>query len=220
MAIIDANAPDVGGGANRVDGYQYGLLLNRNGKRFVNEGEDARAHTYAKFGRAIFQQPDHRAYIVLDAGKQKLARSTGPSDPYEGETLGGLFDQFDIDSSAAINTIREFNQACNPGKFDPETLDDNSAEVDPPKSNWAIPVDTPPYYAYAVTGGITFGFGGVEITPDAEVVDNRGYVMPGFYAVGNATGGLFYHNYPGGTGLTNGAVYGKIAAESANEYLD
>lgn len=220
MAIIDANAPNVGGGANRVDGYQYGLLLNRNGERFVDEGEDARAHTYAKFGREIFRQPDHRAYIVLDADKRELARATGPSEPYESDTLDGLFDQFDIDSGTAIDTIQAFNRACNPGKFDPEVLDGNSAAVDPPKSNWAIPIDASPYYAYPVTGGITFGFGGVEITPNAEVVDDRGHVMPGFYAAGNATGGLFYDNYPGGTGLTNGAVYGKIAAESASKYLE
>jgi tricarballylate dehydrogenase len=221
MAIIDANAPDVGGGANRVDGYQYGLVLNVDGERFLNEGEDARAHTYAKFGRRIFEQPDHLAYIVLDSDKQALARATGPTEPFEADTLAGLFKQLELDDETALETVERFNAACDPGAFDPDSLDGNAAtDVDPPKSNWATPLDDPPYYAYPVTGGITFGFGGVAITPDAEVVDGRGHVIPGFYAAGNATGGLFYDNYPGGTGLTNAAVFGKTAAERADAYLD
>jgi tricarballylate dehydrogenase len=219
MAIIDANAPDVGGGANRVDGYQYGVILNVNGERFVDEGEDARAHTYAKFGREIFNQPDHLSYIVLDNNMSKLVRATGPSDPYTAETLPALFEQLDIDMERALETVEQFNKACNPDTFDPDVLDRNNAEVSPPKSNWAVPLEEPPYYAYAVTGGITFSFGGVEITPDAEVRDGRGHVIPGFYAAGNATGGLFYDNYPGGTGLMNAAVFGKIAAEQAGEYV-
>ena len=89
----------------------------------------------------------------------------------------------------------------------------------PPKSNWAIPIDDPPYYAYEVTGGITFAFGGVDISPDARVLDGRERVIPGLYAAGNSTGGLFFDNYPGGTGLTNAAVFGKLAAEHASQYL-
>ena len=221
MAIIDANAPDVDGGANRVDGYQYGLIINVNGERFVDEGEDARAHTYAKFGRRIFQEPEHLAYIILDADKNKLARATGPTDPYQAETIEALVEQLDVDAETAVETVEVFNDACDPGEFDPHKLDGNEAtDVEPPKSNWATPLDEPPFYAYPVTGGITFGFGGVRITTDAEVKDDRGSVIPGFYAAGNATGDLFYDNYPGGTGLMNAAVYGKIAAEQAASYVD
>jgi len=220
MAIIDANAPDVGGGANRVDGYQYGLILNVDGERFVDEGEDARAHTYAKFGREIFTQPEHLAYIVLDTETNELARATGPTEPYEADTIRGLVEQLDLDTDTAVETIEAFNDACPPGEFDPHTLDGNEAAgVDPPKSNWARPLEEPPFYAYPVTGGITFGFGGVRITTDAEVRDGRGSIIPGLYAAGNATGDLFYDNYPGGTGLMNAAVYGKIAAEQANRYV-
>jgi tricarballylate dehydrogenase len=220
MAIIDANAPDVGGGANRVDGYQYGLILNVNGERFVDEGEDARAHTYAKFGRKIFKQSDHRGYIILDASKQELARATGPTEPYSAETVSKLLAQLDINEETARRTIEAYNDACDPGEFCPDSLDGNSAtDIDPPKSNWATPLSESPFYAYPVTGGITFGFGGVHITTSAEVLDDRGSVIPGFYAAGNATGDLFYDNYPGGTGLMNAAVYGKIAAEQATEYV-
>lgn len=230
MALIDANAPDFGGGANRVDGYQYGVILDRDGTRFVDEGEDARAHTYAKFGRAIFERPDHRAYVVLDAKTHDLVRATGPTDPVVADDLGELFASVEIDAERARETVREFNDACiseddsdadaQVEGFDPHVLDGASAtDLRPPKSNWALPIDEPPYYAYPVTGGITFSFGGVSITPDAEVCDTRGRVIPGFYAAGNSTGGLFYDNYPGGTGLTNAAVYGKIAAERADAYL-
>lgn len=225
MALIDADSPDVEGGANRVDGYQYGVIVNDNGNRFVNEGEDARAHTYAKFGRRIFEEPNHQAYIVLDSKTHDLVRATGPSEPITADTLELLLEEVGCNSpTQAAATIRDFNNACEDDSvidsFDPHTLDDNNTDgVAPPKSNWALPIETPPFYAYAVTGGITFSFGGVEITTDAEVVDTRGATIPGFYAAGNSTGGLFYDNYPGGTAQMNAAVYGKIAAETATEYL-
>lgn len=221
MALIDANAPDFEGGANRVDGYQYGVILNVNGNRFVDEGEDARAHTYAKFGQRIFEEPEHRAYIVVDSEvNEELVRATGPSEPTKAESLDGLLAEIDVETEQALDTVRAFNAACDPGEFDPHTLDGNRAELPLPKSNWAIPIDDPPYYAYEVTGGITFAFGGVRITPDAQVLDGRERVIPGLYAAGNSTGGLFFDNYPGGTGLMNAAVYGKLAAEHADEYLD
>jgi len=216
MAIIDANAPDTGGGANRVDGYQYGLILNTDGERFVNEGEDARAHTYAKFGREIFKQPQSLGYILVDSDKQTHVRDTGPTEPITGDTLTELLEKLDLDTSQALDTIRTYNDACDPDEFDPDRLDGNAAtDISPRKSNWATPLAEPPYYAYAVTGGITFGFGGVAITPNAEVKNGRGGVISGLYAAGNSTGELFYDNYPGGTGLTNGAVYGVLAVEHA-----
>lgn len=221
MALIDAESPDFEGGANRVDGYQYGVIINDHGKRFVDEGEDARAHTYAKFGRLIFEEPNHVAYIILDSKTHDLVRATGPSDPIEAHDLTTLLSDIGCNKyETGVETIREFNAACDPNTFDPDILDGNSAEsITPSKSNWAVPINEPPYYAYAVTGGITFSFGGVQINTDAEVIDTYDSVIPGFYAAGNSTGGLFYDNYPGGTAQTNAAVYGKLAAESADSYL-
>jgi tricarballylate dehydrogenase len=220
MALIDANSPDVEGGANRVDGYQFGLLLNLDGERFVDEGEDARAHTYAKFGRRIFEQPNHRAYIVLDSQAHDLVRATGPSDPFTADSIESLLSELDIDDETAMETVEAYNEACDPDEFQPEVLDGNDAtDISPQKSNWAIGLAEPPYYAYPVTGGITFSFGGVAINTEAEVLDRRERVIPGLYAAGNSTGGLFFNNYPGGTGLMNAAVYGKIAAENAAEYV-
>ncbi|MGQ3413842.1 FAD-dependent tricarballylate dehydrogenase TcuA [Natrinema sp. LN54] len=221
MALIDAASPDVAGGANRVDGYQYGVIVNDEGERFVDEGQDARAHTYAKFGRLIFEEPNHVAYIVVDSKVHDLLRATGPSDPIVADDLSDLLEEVGCsDLETAVATIEEYNAACDPDAFEPEVLDGNEAtSVTPPKTNWALPIDKPPYYAYAVTGGITFSFGGVRTNTDAEVVDSRGEMIPGLYAAGNSTGGLFFDNYPGGTGQMNAAVYGKTAAESANEYI-
>jgi tricarballylate dehydrogenase len=216
MALIDSEAPEFEGGANRVDGYQYGVIVNREGERFLDEGEDARAHTYAKFGRRIFEEPGNEAFIVIDSPLRDHMRATGPSDdPVQADTLLELMEKLGCEKpETAVETIEEFNAACEPGEFDPDSLDGNEATgVEPEKSNWALPIDEPPFYGYTVTGGITFAFGGVQITPSAEVVDTRGSVIEGLYAAGNSTGDLFFDNYPGGTGLMNAAVFGKIAAE-------
>ncbi|MFB6157377.1 MAG: FAD-dependent tricarballylate dehydrogenase TcuA [Haloferacaceae archaeon] len=222
MAVIDVASPDVEGGITRIDGYQYGVLLNHDGERFVDEGEDARAHTYAKFGRRIFEQPYHEAFIVVDSKTVDDVAHMGPSRPVTADSLEALIRRLDIERvDRAVETLESFNAACDPGAYDPDVLDGNATEgIDPPKSNWALPIDDPPFTGYPVTGGMTFGFGGVAITPDARVLDTRDEPLPGLFAAGNATGGLFYDNYPGGTGLTNAAVFGRVAAESAVEYLE
>jgi tricarballylate dehydrogenase len=220
MALIDAAAPAVEGGTNRIDGYQYGLLLNHDGERFVDEGEDARAHTYAKFGREIFEQPGREAFILVDAKTIDEVDATGPSDPVVGDDPLAVLDELGCERpDAAAATVEAYNAACDPGTFDPQVLDGNAtAGVEPPKSNWALPVDDPPFYGYAVTGGITFAFGGVATTTEGRVLDTREREIPGLYAAGNSVGGLFYDNYPGGTGLTNAAVFGRLAGADAAAY--
>ncbi|MFB6170073.1 MAG: FAD-dependent tricarballylate dehydrogenase TcuA [Haloarculaceae archaeon] len=221
MAIIDAGSPDVEGGITRIDGYQYGLIVNHDGERFVDEGEDARAHTYAKFGRRIFEQPYHEAFIIVDSKVVDDVAHMGPSREVTGDSIEELARRLDIENvERTVETVEEYNAACDPGEYRPNELDGNRTEgLDLPKSNWALPLDDPPYTGYPVTGGMTFGFGGVAITPEAEVLDTRDETIPGLFAAGNSTGGLFYYNYPGGTGLTNAAVFGKVAAESAVDYV-
>jgi tricarballylate dehydrogenase len=225
MALIDAGSPDVEGGITRIDGYQYGLILNHDGERFVDEGEDSRAHTYAKFGRRIFEQPFHEAFIVVDSKVVDDVAHMGPSRAITADSIEALVRRLDIENvDQAVETVEAFNAACDPEapeRYDPNRLDGNSAEtVEPPKSNWALALDEPPFTGYPVTGGMTFAFGGVAITPEAEVLDTTDTVIPGLYAAGNSTGGLFYHNYPGGTGLTNAAVFGRIAGENAATYVE
>ena len=222
MTVIDAGSPEVEGGQTLVSGYQYGVILNHDGERFVDEGEDTRAHTYAKFGRLTFEQPYHEAFVIQDARTDEFVLHTGPTDPITADSIDELLVRLDVENpERAAETVREYNQACEPDpEFDPQVLDGNRATgISPPKSNWAVPLEEPPFVGYPVTGGITFAFGGLGQTTEAEVLDTSDRAIPGLYAAGNSTGGLFYDNYPGGTGLTNAAVYGRIAGENAAAYV-
>jgi tricarballylate dehydrogenase len=112
--------------------------------------------------------------------------------------------------------VAEFNGAVQPGEFNPASKDGKStAGLNPPKSNWALPLDTPPYTVYPVTCGITFTYGGIAIDSHARVLDRSDKPISGLYATGEITGGFFYHNYPGGAGLMRGAVFGRLAGMHA-----
>lgn len=221
MTVIDAGSPDVEGGQTLVSGYQYGIILNHDGERIVDEGEDSRAHTYAKFGRRVFEERYHEAFVVLDETMDEYVLHTGPTNPVTASSIDELVARLDIENQErAVETFHEYNEACDPTQpFTPEVLDGNRATgIEPEKSNWAIPLDEGALVGYPITGGITFSFGGLGQTTDAEVLDTRHEPIPGLYAAGNATGGLFFNNYPGGTGLTNALVFGKIAGENAAAY--
>jgi tricarballylate dehydrogenase len=134
----------------------------------------------------------------------------------EANTLEELAQKLEISPSGLVKTVKEFNAACQPGEYNPAILDGKSTKgITPPKSNWALPIDEPPFHGYAVTCGITFSFGGLRISPSSQVINTDGEAIPGLYAAGELVGGIFYFNYPGGSGLTNGAVFGKIAGASA-----
>jgi tricarballylate dehydrogenase len=134
----------------------------------------------------------------------------------EADTIEDLARKLEIDVEGLVRTVREFNAAVQSGTYNPAIKDGKSTRgITPPKSNWALPIDTPPYVGFAVTTGITFTFGGLHITTDGEVLDNESRVIPGLFAAGELVGGLFYNNYPGGAGLMAGAVFGRIAGRSA-----
>ncbi|MFB6069470.1 MAG: FAD-dependent tricarballylate dehydrogenase TcuA [Halanaeroarchaeum sp.] len=216
QVMNDAAAPRVEGGRARINGYQYGVILNRRGERFVDEGEDFLLKTYAKFGQAVYDQPDQEAYVVFDASIDDYVVSQIDSEPVEASTLERLLDELDVDTSAALETLEAFNGAADSEtEFDPHELDGKSADLPLPKSNWAVPLDDPPYKCFPVKSAITFAFGGLDITTDAEVLDTRGERIPGLWAVGNSTAAFFYGNYPGGSALTRGATYGRRAGENA-----
>ena len=121
-----------------------------------------------------------------------------------------------MDRPAGHRALDEYNAAVEAGPFDPTVKDGlRTKGLDLPKSNWAQPLDTPPFVAYPVTGGITFTFGGVRINDRAQVMNTAWAPIPGLYACGEMVGGLFHGNYPGGTGLMSGAVFGRIAGASA-----
>jgi tricarballylate dehydrogenase len=196
-------------------------MINARGERFVDEGADFRNYTYAKYGRVILEQPGQFAWQVFDRKVTHLLR-----DEYRirqvtkatADSLEELAQKLeDADPETFLRTVKEFNAAVRTDiPFDPAVKDGRRTEgLEIPKSNWANPIDEPPFEAYAVTCGVTFTFGGLRIDCDAQVLDSDDAPIPCLYAAGELVGGLFYFNYPGGTGLTSGAVFGRIAGASA-----
>ncbi len=185
----------------------------------MDEGADLRNYTYAKYGREIMNQPRRAAFQIFDGKVKHLLRdeySIAQCTMAEANSLEELAGALDIDPGGLMETVAGFNGAVQAGEFDPTRLDGKgTAGISPPKSNWALPIDTPPYLGYAVTCGITFTFGGLRINEQGQVLSTEGTAVRGLYAAGELVGGLFYHNYPGGAGLMAGSVFGRIAGASA-----
>jgi tricarballylate dehydrogenase len=196
-------------------------MVNARGERFVDEGADFRNYTYAKYGHEVLHQPEQFAWQIFDDKVVHLLR-----DEYrirevtkvQASTLEELAYKLDgVDPDGFLRMISEYNAAVQVDvPFNP-TIKDGRGTVGlaVPKTNWANRLDTPPFVAFQITCGVTFTFGGLNITPQTEVLDAAGAPIPGLYAAGELVGGLFYFNYPGGTGLTSGAVFGKIAGTQA-----
>lgn len=199
--------------------YPIGIMVNTEAERFVDEGADYRNLTYAKYGAEIMKQPQRTAIQIFDQQTVHMLR-----DEYrikqvtkaESDTIAGLAEQLGLDPEKLEKTVSEFNAACGDEPYNPAILDGKSTRgITPPKSNWALPINKPPYVAFVTTTGITFTFGGLKINTKGEVQDMTDNSIPGLYAAGELVGGLFYENYPGGTGLMSGSVFGKLAGESA-----
>lgn len=221
----ERNAPEFGdlavGDAFQKHSYPFAIMLNSNGQRFVDEGADFRNYTYAKYGRIILEQPGQFAWQIFDRKTLHLLR-----DEYRikqvtkvtANTLEDLVSKLeDVDSEQALKEIRIYNTAVDTSAAFNPNIKDGRRTLGLPinKSNWANTIDEPPFEAYAVTCGITFTFGGLKIDADARVLSIDAAPIPGLYAAGELVGELFYFNYPGGTGLTSGAVFGKIAGANA-----
>lgn len=221
----DRNAPEFGdlavGDGFQKHSYPWGIMVNANGERFVDEGADFRNYTYAKYGAVILRQPGQFAWQIFDRKVTHLLRDEYRIRQVTKETADSLEALVakldDVNAQRALDTIHAYNAAVRTDvPFDPNVKDGRGTRgLAVPKSNWANTIDEPPFEAYAVSCGITFTFGGLRITTDAQVVDTDGRPMPGLYAAGELVGGLFYFNYPGGTGLMSGAVFGRIAGTSA-----
>ncbi|MCZ6888236.1 MAG: FAD-dependent tricarballylate dehydrogenase TcuA [Gammaproteobacteria bacterium] len=221
----DMNAPEYGdldvGDNFQKHSYPFGILVNANGERFVDEGADFRNYTYAKYGREVLAQPGQFAWQVFDAKVQHLLR-----DEYRirqvtkasGNTLAELAAKLEgVDADAFVKTVTAYNAAVDTvTPFDPTVKDGRGTTgLAIPKSNWANVLDTPPFDAYGITCGVTFTFGGLHVDHDTRVISEEGAPIEGLYAAGELVGGLFYFNYPGGTGLTSGAVFGRTAGRNA-----
>jgi tricarballylate dehydrogenase len=220
----DLNAPWHGdrkvGDNFQKHSYPLGLIVNLEGRRFVDEGADFRNYTYVKYGRAVLGQPRRTAFQIFDQKVIDILREEyriREVTKAEASTVEELARKLEIDVEGFATTVREFNAAVmKEVPFNPAVKDGRGTRgITPPKSNWAQPLDTPPYVGFAVTTGITFTFGGLKITERGEVVDCEQRTIPGLYAAGELVGGLFYHNYPGGAGLMAGSVLGRLAGRSA-----
>ncbi|HTX82204.1 MAG TPA: FAD-dependent tricarballylate dehydrogenase TcuA [Streptosporangiaceae bacterium] len=221
----DLNAPEFGdltvGDGFQKHSYPLGIVVNALGKRFLDEGADFRNYTYAMYGRRVLEQPDQVAWQIFDAKVEPLLREEyriRQVTRSSGSSLAELAGKLDgIDASAFVAEVEAYNAAVDQSvPFDPNVKDGRAARgLAVPKSNWANTLDTPPFQAFAVTCGLTYTFGGLRIDNSAQVLDTDLDPIPGLYAAGELVGGLFYFNYPGGSGLTNGAVFGRIAGAGA-----
>jgi len=204
--------------SNRLS-YLYGVMVNRQGHRFLDEGLDVQFLTYAKYGRIILNQPGGMAFQFFDQKTVDLLEPRySTSEPVVAETLEELVGKLDFDDwDQALKTLEAYNAAAGePGGFDPTKKDGLSTSgLDIEKTNWAVRLDDPPFHAYSVTGGITFTFGGLKIDADAKVIGDGGQPIPGLYTCGEMVGGLFHDNYGAGSGLVSGATFGRIAGRSA-----
>jgi len=221
----EMNAPEFGdlavGDQFQKHSYPFAIMVNATGKRFVDEGADFRNYTYAKYGRVILEQPGQFAWQIFDQKVKHLQR-----DEYRirqitkvtANTIEELAGKLEgVNAGEFVKTIAEWNKAVRQDiPFDPNVKDGRRTEgLAINKSNWANTVDQPPYEGYAVTCGITFTFGGLRVNTDCEVLNTDYQPIRGLYAAGELVGGIFYFNYPGGSGLCSGAVFGKIAGTSA-----
>lgn len=204
--------------------YLFGVMLNAHGNRFVDEGADFRNYTYAQYGKAVLEQPDNLAWQIFDARVDHLLYSeykTADASFAEADSLPELVQKLvGVNPEKALQTMETYNRSVDTSVlFDPTIKDGRTTRgLVLPKSNWANVLDTPPFRAYPVTGGITFTYGGLAVDRAGSVLDENGKAIPGLFAAGELVGGVFFYGYPGGSGLTSGAVFGRSAGASAGAY--
>jgi tricarballylate dehydrogenase len=215
---VDARSPQFDGGiATRVDSIPFGIVVDRTGSRFADEGEDLWPKRYATWGRLIALQPGQVAHSVFDA---KAAGRFIPAiyPPHAAATVAELAGTMGLDPARLVDTVERYNGAVVPaGDHDPGRLDGRATRgLVPPKSNWALPLDTPPYYAYPLRPGITFTYLGVAVDRAARVLSSDGGPLENVYAAGEImAGNILLQGYLAGFGMTIGTVFGRLAGEGA-----
>jgi tricarballylate dehydrogenase len=219
-AVIDARSPKTECGVTGLYNFQMGIIVDGQGRRFLDEGEDFRDNTYVKFSKAMIEQAAGTAFCVFDqqmVRRPEFQRAWYPvAPPIEASTIEELASALGIAPEALERTVREFNAAVEPGELDLDRLDGKGTRgISPAKSNWAMALIEPPFVAVPVTGGITFTFGGLKSDARARVLDTDGRAIEGLYAAGELVGELYYYNYPGATSVLRGAVFGRIAGREA-----
>lgn len=225
----DFNAPEFGdldiGDGFQKHSYPFGVMVNANGRRFVDEGADFRNYTYAKYGRVILDQPGNFAWQIFDSKVTHLLRDEYRIKQVTKVTANSLEELAGklegVDQAAFLEEIRAYNAAVRQDvPFNPNVKDARGTDgLAVNKTNWANTIEEGPFQAFQVGCGITFTFGGLRIDGTGRVLDVDLEPIEGLYAAGELVGGLFYFNYPGGTGLMAGAVFGRLAGTSAGELV-
>jgi tricarballylate dehydrogenase len=214
---IDARAPQFDGGiVTRLDCVPFSIVVNKHARRFYDEGEDFWPKRYAIWGRLVAGQPDQIAYSIIDSKSIDLFMpSVFP--PFQADSITELATELGLDPTDLNQTVDRFNQATGPGKFDPDAMDGcRTAGLKPPKSNWARPLDTPPFFGYPLRPGITFTYLGVTVNEKAQVVMQDDRSAPNIFAAGEImAGNILGKGYMAGFGMTIGTVFGRIAGQEA-----
>lgn len=199
--------------------FPYGILVNREGRRFVDEAPGTVDATYESITRQIFNQSQGMAYVILDAkisdipNSQLAIRTDQPA--ITADTIDALAEKIGVPAATLEATVAAYNAACRPGAFKALELDHLATEgLDPPKSNWARPIDRGPFQAYPIISSNVFTFGGLKVNGNAQVLDADGEPLGGLYAAGE-TVGIYYNTYTGSTSVLKGAVFGRLAGEHA-----
>jgi tricarballylate dehydrogenase len=214
---IDGRAPKFDGGiVTRLDSLPLGIVVNRDGERFYDEGEDVWPKRYAIWGKLVARQPGQIAYSIIDAKvRGRFIPSVYP--PLEGASLSELAAKLGLPAERLEATVAAYNRAVQPGTFDQTMLDDcRTVGLAPAKSHWAQRLDTPPFCGYPLKPGITFTYLGVRVDSSARVVATSGTAFDNVYAAGEImAGNVLRKGYIAGIGMTIGTVFGRIAGESA-----
>jgi tricarballylate dehydrogenase len=214
---IDGRAPKFDGGiVTRLDCVPLGIVLNQRAERFYDEGEDLWPKRYAIWGRLVAQQPGQIAYCMIDS---KVLGKFMPSvfPPLRGDSLPELAAALGLPPDPFLRTVCGYNHAVVPGKFDLRSLDDcHTNGLTPPKSHWALPIDTPPFFGYPLRPGITFTYLGVKVNDRAAVAFEHGRYSPNLFAAGEImAGNILGKGYLAGFGMALGTVFGRIAGREA-----
>ena len=214
---IDARAPKFDGGiVTRLDCVPFSIVVNRDGHRFYDEGEDVWPKRYAIWGRLVAQQPGQTAYAIIDRRSERLFMpSVFPA--IKADTIEGLAEKLGLDPATLAQTVRTFNAACHDGRFEPTGLDGLATTgLEPPKTNWARAIAEPPFIGYPLCPGITFTYLGVKVNDRAQVIMEDGRPAANLFASGEImAGSILGKGYLAGFGMAIGTVFGRIAGREA-----
>lgn len=218
---IDGRAPQFDGGiVTRLDCVPFSIVVNKDAQRFYDEGEDVWPKRYAIWGRLVAAQPDQIGHVIIDAKSLELFMpSVFP--PIKADTLEELAEKMGLPADALNKTVAEFNAACQEGNFHPTELDGLSTQgLQPAKTNWARPINQPPYYGYSLKTGVTFTYLGLKVDENAQVQSPNGPIKNLWAAGETMAGSILGQGYLAGFGMAIGTVFGRIAGREAAHYAN